>query len=388
MYKKNYTKKSYSEKKTDYEQQITDIFIEGIKNNNVPWTKSWTAVELKSNEDFNMRTMVDKDGNKNNCYNGMNSLLTMIVRLGVFKSEDPRWMTFVDMNKMNEKIKDEKERIWVKAGEKALPLRHFEFRYYDHNNKIIDTTKPYDKKDVAKVVPISSPFYVFHASQFGKKTYDEQGNAIKDSDGKFVYRPAFEEYKINKKEEETKESTFKEIERAQEILDYSGAKIYHDQIDRCYNNGDEIHMVPRDNFKSEIYYYNTILHELTHWTGDEKRLNRECYAKYGDSKNYRAKEELVAEIGSFILAKESGYSFEPQDDTLAYVQSWSRALKNQDDESVKKDVYESVTNAWKAKDFIIKVVKENKKEKTEKKEIEQTINNEITEEKSNKGKKR
>jgi antirestriction protein ArdC len=45
---------------------------------------------------------------------------------------------------------------------------------------------------------------------------------------------------------------------------------------------------------------------LTHWTGIEKRCNRQLGKRFGD--NSYAMEELVAEIGSAMLCAELGIS--------------------------------------------------------------------------------
>lgn len=59
---------------------------------------------------------------------------------------------------------------------------------------------------------------------------------------------------------------------------------------------DVIQMPPRRDFDSAENYYATLLHELTHWTGGEKRLNRGF--SFGRQSLEYAFEELVAEMGS------------------------------------------------------------------------------------------
>ena len=54
----------------------------------------------------------------------------------------------------------------------------------------------------------------------------------------------------------------------------------------------------------EAYYYATLLHELTHWTGHPTRLNRPGIAAAESPK--LAVEELIAEIGSAFLCAEFG----------------------------------------------------------------------------------
>ena len=59
---------------------------------------------------------------------------------------------------------------------------------------------------------------------------------------------------------------------------------------------DIIQMPPAQDFTSVENYYAVLLHELTHWSGAQGRLNREMSTDYG-SPEY-AFEEFVAELGS------------------------------------------------------------------------------------------
>lgn len=86
-----------------------------------------------------------------------------------------------------------------------------------------------------------------------------------------------------------------------------------------------------DRFKSTEGYYSTFFHELVHSTGNKKLLNRfpddAKQAAFG-SDSY-SREELVAEIGANMLL----HSMEMDTDksnrnSVAYVQSWLNALKN------------------------------------------------------------
>ena len=77
-------------------------------------------------------------------------------------------------------------------------------------------------------------------------------------------------------------------------------------------------------------YYSTLFHELTHSTGHAKRLNREGIAGvhfFGDE-GY-SKEELIAEMGSAFVLQLLGIDCEKAfKNSVAYIQSWLRALKN------------------------------------------------------------
>tara|TARA_R100001530_G_scaffold111476_3_gene78602 strand:+ start:874 stop:1791 length:918 start_codon:yes stop_codon:yes gene_type:complete len=75
-------------------------------------------------------------------------------------------------------------------------------------------------------------------------------------------------------------------------------------------------------------YYGTKLHELSHWTGHKKRLNRFGKAPKAFADNDYAYEELVAEISSAMLSIELGLDHEPRPDHAKYLNCWIARLKD------------------------------------------------------------
>ena len=77
-------------------------------------------------------------------------------------------------------------------------------------------------------------------------------------------------------------------------------------------------------------YYSTAFHELIHSTMHAARCNRQSESsitRFGDSAYSR--EELVAEIGSAMLCNRIGIESEKSfRNSAAYIQSWLKALKN------------------------------------------------------------
>lgn len=67
-------------------------------------------------------------------------------------------------------------------------------------------------------------------------------------------------------------------------------------------------------------YYAVLLHELTHWTGAEHRINRAFGRQFGD-REY-ACEELVAELGAAFLCSAFGIVNQPRPDHAAYISHW------------------------------------------------------------------
>ena len=89
-------------------------------------------------------------------------------------------------------------------------------------------------------------------------------------------------------------------------------------------------MPGRNQFTSAENYYGTLLHELCHWTGHPKRLNRFAgnAGKMGFGQPEYAREELRAEIGSSILCLSLGIQHELDPNSKAYVKAWIKALEN------------------------------------------------------------
>lgn len=332
--------KTREENRKERLDEINKLFIKGMEENKLPWQKPWNGPDYRM--DYNYFSMKD-----NGFYRGSNSILTELHRLINLGSSDPRWATFVNIEKYNETVKEEKEKLTIKKGEHALLLTKYKPIYYDkYNKKLTDEEAKQFPDKVANQKMIYSPFFVFNASQIGKYTYDKDGNKLKDENGNYIYReglpPLVTEQMLNK--------DFKPLIEPEKIIKNTGVTIKYDQLNRCFYKPsvDTIHMVKPEQFHNTTEYYATLLHELIHWSGDARRLNREEASKYGDSLEWRAKEELVAEIGSYMLCKESRISFVPSQDNLSYVKSWSEYLKDKPEGLV-----EAIDKADKSKSFII-----------------------------------
>lgn len=114
----------------------------------------------------------------------------------------------------------------------------------------------------------------------------------------------------------------------------TGADIRNDGDEAYYSRlGDYINMPDTALFYDTKHasatenYYATLLHELAHWTGAEKRLDRKADHAKTAKENY-AFEELVAELGAaFLCAQHHIKQTQPKDHAL-YIKSWLKALRN------------------------------------------------------------
>ena len=197
----------------------------------------------------------------------------------------------------------------------------------DFGKPVKDEKGEEQKENVQLERPRLHVFSVFHVSQL--QTLDGQD------------LPAYE----------PPELAWDPIERGEEILRDSGALITHDQSDRAFYRiaTDDIHLPPREHFPEAGHYYSTALHELGHWTGHESRMGRE-FGPHG-SEVY-AKEELRAEIASWMLNQELGLPHQP-DQHVSYVDSWVSVLQ--------KDPYEimrACRDAEKIKEYVMNLQQE------------------------------
>jgi len=294
-------------------EEFAGRIIEELKAGTAPWQKPWEVGERTL--PFNPST--------GTVYRGVNTV--MLARHGY---ADPRWMTMRQAN----------DQEWrVKNGSKSQQVVFWQWT--DRQPVLDDTGKPVlkDGHEIKETVQLERPrlhvYSVFHASQ------------LQTRDGEDI--PPYE----------PQELAWDPFDRGEAMLRNSGASISHDQHDRAFYrlDTDEIHLPPREHFPDAGNYYSTALHELGHWTGSADRMNR-TFGPHG-SELY-AKEELRAEIASWMLNQELGLPHQP-DQHVSYVDSWVSVLQ--------KDPYEimrACRDAEKIKEYVMGMeqVKDQSKE--------------------------
>ena len=313
-------------KEAEYERHVADLFIKGMESNNLPWQKPWKPSE--NVRDYNLFTMT-QDGVPKTFYRGMNGLLCETTRLLNLHSEDPRWCTMGELRNYNKSKEDIREHLFIKRGEKGLPIKFYNYIYFDEDGSLIKT-KGDAPDNYSYRKSVLKTYTIFNACQIIKFLYDKDGKKELDENGEAKYVKAF-----NYTSNIVDKTNFQPIIKAEDIIKATNAVITYDCGDTCayIPDLDKIHMVKPELFKSKGDYYDTLLHELTHWTGHPSRLNREEARRYNENDYWRAKEELVAEIGGYLLAKECNISFKPSNNNIAYVKSWMKDLKD-DPESI------------------------------------------------------
>ena len=77
-----------------------------------------------------------------------------------------------------------------------------------------------------------------------------------------------------------------------------------------------------DQYRRAQDHYATLLQELVHWTGHQRRLARTFGERFGD--DAYAAEELVAELGAAFATARLGITNNPSSDHAAYLEHWLR----------------------------------------------------------------
>jgi len=314
----NFKPTSNAEIKKTYADQVAEKIIEALEAGTAPWLKPWSGAELMG--------MLPQNGKTGSPYNGMNAVYLMAEATAKGFS-DPRWVTYNQAEEMGANIK---------KGEKSTLVQYWKFtdtvdKLDENGEKVLRE----DGKPEKVTVKLQNP-KVFYASVFNAQQCENMPKLeIKDKD--FSFNPN---------------------ETAETILKKSGANIKHIASDRAYYSSkhDEIVLPLKEQFVSENEYYSTALHELGHWTGHESRLDRKLGNEFG-SEDY-AKEELRAEIGSFMLSAQIGIDFDPGNH-FAYIGSWVKAL-----EEDPKEIFRAARDADKIANFVMDLSKEIATEKT------------------------
>ena len=102
---------------------------------------------------------------------------------------------------------------------------------------------------------------------------------------------------------------------------------------------DYIKMPLKQHFVSEVKFYTTLFHEIIHWTGHEKRINRNLHEGFNDKNKYSF-EELIAEMGSMLLALQFGITDELLN-SIRYLKGWSDTHKENRIEDIKNAFIQS-----------------------------------------------
>jgi len=279
----------------DIHQIITDKIINILERGTVKAGARWSGSKA---------TGLPVNAKTGEPYHGINVLI-LWAEMAEKSYASSQWLTYKQAADVGANIR---------KGEKSVMCV-----YYKTVGKY-DESKPEDEQESYFM---AKPFWLFNVSQIDGLPSDLQDADTVVTGGTFA--PHFE---------------------AEQILRNSGANINFGFDSAFYSpNTDKICLPGRERFTSEANFYATALHELTHWTGNESRLNREFGKRFGD--DAYAFEELVAELGAAFTVGKLGMVDATIEAHADYVQSWISVLKND-----KRAIFTAASHAAKASNFI------------------------------------
>lgn len=301
-----------TDKKKPYHERVAEEVIKSLEEGTAPWVKPWQPGQQP---DRPVNALTGKP------YRGFNSVWLSMMQ----KGDDPRWCTYKQAQELGAQ---------VRKGEKSTVVQYWQFRekklLKDEQGKPILNDKG---EKQYKMVELERP-KVFHAAVFHASQIDG-------------LPPLPPKKEIPEWERHT---------AAENMLEASGASINHDQNDRAFyrQSTDQIHLPPKGQFPTADNYYATALHEVGHWTGHPSRLDRDLSHPFG-SEGY-AKEELRAELASYMLGTELGIGHDPGQHT-AYIGSWIKVLKEDPNE-----IFRATRDAEKIVDYMKDLVQQHEQE--------------------------
>lgn len=278
----------------DIHAEITETIISKLETGALPWRKDWQdagngtpSMPRRANGEF---------------YKGINVLLLWMTALEKGFSAD-QWMTFKQAKTAGGA---------VRKGERGTKIVFYK------------TLELEDENGEERKVPMARFYTVFNVQQIDGLPEDLRPDLFDSAD-----------------DIDTGTRCDADLDA---FFSATGAQILIDGSQPRYNTvTDCIHMPSAKQFESAAGYYGTLAHELTHWTGAKRRLDR--FTNTVGKADY-AFEELVAELGACFLTAAIGGAPD-YDNSAAYIGSWLRALRDD-----KKFIFKAAAAAQRAVDFI------------------------------------
>lgn len=293
--------------KQSYTDKVAEKIIAALEDGTAPWIRPWSGGELAANLPINPVTMKR--------YSGIN-FVNLAMEQAANGYTDSRWLTYKQAAGIGAQ---------VRQGEKGTTIQYWKFtEEVEKTDEAGKTIYGEDGKPEKITVQLENP-KVFYSTVFNGSQIDNMPERVFDN------RP---------------ERTFEAIEAAERIIENSGANIRHIEGAGAFYRPrtDDIVLPVKSQFNREMGYYSTALHELGHWTGHTSRLDRDLSHSFG-TEGY-AKEELRAEIASYMLCSELGVDFDPSNHH-AYIQSWVKNLREAPNE-----IFKAAADAGKITQFL------------------------------------
>ena len=289
---------------------FAEMMIEKIESIGKDWHKPWfTEGSLPWPRNLHGRE-----------YNGMNALM-LLLHCEKQGYTIPRFCTFDCVQRLNTPGKDGQElpRVSILRGEKSFPVMlttvtciHKETKEkikYDEYKKLSEK-----EQEQYNVFPRMQVFRVFNVAQTNlREARPELWEKLEQE----VARP---------KIEDGEHLSFAPVDTMiRDNLWICPIRPKHQDSAYYSISKNEIVVPEKEQFKSGEAFYGTLFHEMTHSTGAEGVLDRIKPTAFGSAEY--AREELVAELGSALVAQRYGMAKHIKEDSCAYLKGWLNELK-------------------------------------------------------------
>lgn len=355
---------------SEIRQDITNKIVDSLSQNVLPWRKSWSS---------NGNSGIPTNFLNKRRYSGINSLILMC------ESLDKGYTTkyWGTANAVMQKIG-----AHVTKGEKSSSVTFFKMMPMKNDLGVAEK----DSKGNDKFIPLLREYPIFNIQQFQPPTVE----SLLDGKGSHsLVKTMLGDMSKTARKQETTEAELRQIAKrylkqqpsknlnrqklaefihegiqeslnelkgcilkddlpnyqpADELIQKSKANIKHggDRAFYAYKPRDYIAMPQKSDFETMTDYYQTLFHELAHWTMTDDRVGRTN--KFEEKEETYAFEELVAELSACFVLTEIGV---PLAETVmtksqSYLKNWLSKMK---DDS--KYIFAASTQASKVVDYLL-----------------------------------
>ena len=280
-------------------EEITCKIIAELEEGRLPWVKPWGSSNIAA------PLLMPKNASTDRCYSGIN-ILILWGAVAQFGFASQSWLTFRQALSLGGHVRKGERGITVVYADRFVP---------EKERQVARSTG-----DKPQSIPFLKRFTVFNAEQ----CEDLPKNIA-------VAAPPVEPGLILPEVERL-------IRASRADVRIGGDKAYYDVL------ADHVHVPPPQVFHQPIDWHRTALHELGHWAGAKRRLNRDQSGGFG-TKSY-AKEELVAEMSAAFTCATLG--IQPTVRHADYIGSWLEVLREDD-----RAIVRAASAASKAADFLL-----------------------------------
>jgi antirestriction protein ArdC len=286
--------------RVDIYARITETIVADLEKGVRPWMKPWSAGGLEGRITRPLRYTGEP-------YTGINVLLLWSESLAR-GFEAPLWMTYRQAGQIGAQ---------VRKGETGATVVYA--------SRFTKTETDSRGDEVERDIPFLKTYTVFNCDQI---------DGLPDH---YYHRPDRITDPVSR------------IDHADRFFENTGASIRHGGSKAFYaSSSDHIQMPPFESFRDAESYVSVLSHETVHWTAPANRVGRDL-SRYHTDRTERAREELIAELGSCFLCADLGIvpELEPRPDHASYLQSWLKVLKDD-----KRAIFQAAAHAQRAVTYL------------------------------------